>query len=347
MIITFSLLMLPSLGGSIHSDRNASSVILHDQQVINGVEVSTLQAKKVDDLMQWFEKHHYRVPLSMKNTLADLLAENWFINACRLENVQGSKTSPKCLQLTFKAATPVYPMRLTGVEAATPLKLRLFVAGPGNARVEGLKLLAASPAKEEEMTPALQQLIKPGMQVSALEGTVSVESMQKDMPVNFEKAEQKFLVLPNQSKTAYLLALCVIWAITLLFPFRKKPRQFKQIALGATIAAAGIITYFNIPRYKDGKLPRSFKHKYQTRQTRWEISKAFDENPPRSLQQAQAIAAAHIKKLESENPDTVYASYSLKEDKENTLILTITPKKNILGYELQSITKKIELSAVE
>ena len=48
-------MLLPTLGSS-PGKGVSSSVIVHDQIVVDGVEISVLEARNITDLMSWLQK---------------------------------------------------------------------------------------------------------------------------------------------------------------------------------------------------------------------------------------------------------------------------------------------------
>ena len=119
------------------------------------------------------------------------------------------KLSPRCLQFTFKTDIPVYPMRLTGAGATNPLNLRLFIAGPGTAKADNLKLIASTKAELEHLSPGLSKLVSPKMQITALEGRLSIQEMQKDIAISFTENKFTYLVKANPQKKLY--SICDIY----------------------------------------------------------------------------------------------------------------------------------------
>ena len=132
------------------------------------------------------------------------------------------KLSPKCLQFSFKSDTPVYPMRLTGAGATGSLNLRLFIAGPGTAKADNLQLIASTKAELEHLGPGLSKLVSPKMQLTALEGRLSIQEMQKDIPISFTESKFTYLVKANpQKRNSTLFAIFIILS-AVLSPWYKK-----------------------------------------------------------------------------------------------------------------------------
>ena len=320
ILFILASMILPALG-TARNKAARTSVIVHNQSVIDGVEITTLEASKIDDLMLWFKQNDYHVADSMRSCLSELLKENWYISACRLEQVPHDKVSPKCLQFTFKTDKPVYPMRLTGVDADLALKLRLFIAGPGNARVEGMHLIAATQAKTNELGPALRMIIPPNSQVSALEGTISIQAMQKDMPIHFDAAEQKYLVIRNENKINSLYLITLIWIAIFFIPCYKKPKTLKYLALPAILALAFIPNHFGKDHYLDEARSNRFYHRNAYQTLRY-IEETIELNEATSLKEARQALKKPLKD-EGLKPHFQLLPYELTQTKPGELNIRV------------------------
>ena len=314
MILFFlAAMILPALGTARGRAKNSAGVIIHDQVSIDGVEITTLQARDIDNLMNWFKHNNYQIPASMKDSLDQHLKEHWFINACRLEDVTAEKVNPKCLQFTFATEKPIYPMRLTGVDADQPLKLRLFILGPGNAKVKNMRLVGASPVKHQELGPALRKFIPKNYHASALEGTISIEDMQEDMMIHFEAPSQKYLVVSNPNKTGQIFLLTLIWTAILLIPGYKKPQYLKRLALPLILLIGFIPYHFGSDHY----ITRPNFNRYHHRDAKislYTFSQNLEEKKVRDLDHAHEIIAQTIVDEETQSYGIAYMkSYELSQ----------------------------------
>ena len=323
-IILFILaaMILPALGSARGRAKNNAGVIVHDQISIDGVEITTLQARDIDDLMTWFMENKYQIPTSMKNSLEQHLKEHWFISACRLENVTAEKVNPKCLQFTFSTEKPIYPMRLTGVDADKALKLRLFILGPGNAKVKNMRLVGASAVKHHELGPALRAFIPKDFHASALEGTIAIEDMQEDMIIHFEAPSQKYLVISNPNKTSQIFFLTLIWTAILLIPAYKKPQYLKRLALPLILLIGFIPYHFGSDHY----ITQPKRNIYQYRNASYTsnfIEQAILTSDAKNLQEAQGAVTLLIAEEGAVDSYRTLLPYELSETKKGTLLLKV------------------------
>ncbi len=108
------------------------------RQTVGVFETTTLTATDAPALRRWLTDNGFAAPPAIDPVVDDLLEEGWVFVASKVrpDAAEGvARLHP--LSFTFRTAEPVYPMRLTGVDAE-PLDLALFVCGEQRAEADGM-----------------------------------------------------------------------------------------------------------------------------------------------------------------------------------------------------------------
>jgi hypothetical protein len=105
---------------------------------VGGYELSVLEASDAAALDDWLSASGYaKLPAEARPTVEDYIKNGWVFVTARLRRDGKGYSEPHPLSMTFAAAEPVYPMRLTAL-SGVPLDLTLYVIADGRAEIEGL-----------------------------------------------------------------------------------------------------------------------------------------------------------------------------------------------------------------
>jgi hypothetical protein len=144
-LILVALLLLPGLGSAGSragaTGSLAASVHVLNRQPAGLFDTVTIKSADPAALMDWLNENGFSTPTNLAPALAQYTHEGWVFVAARLHQAAGETgaraTHP--LAFTFQTPTPVYPLRLTGVGAAS-CRIDLYVFGPARAEVPGFKV---------------------------------------------------------------------------------------------------------------------------------------------------------------------------------------------------------------
>lgn len=118
-----------------YENGGAFGVVIERQEVVGNYEVTVLSGESAAPLNQWLAENNYQaLPTEAEAIVDDYLREGWRFVATRLrrDGPSGDVLAPHPLRMDFRSEAPVYPMRLTALNAgAQGMQLELFVAANG------------------------------------------------------------------------------------------------------------------------------------------------------------------------------------------------------------------------
>ena len=143
----------------------------------------------------------YRLSESSRPVIEAYVRDGWVFVASRVQR-EAQVDGPQALHplvFTFATPSPVYPLRLTGVENG-PLKVELFVLGPARARIPGFEVVDArttaypdpdshiqqSRSTSRSVHPALRALAGGAAFATRLNVILSPEQMRADAIVEWD-----------------------------------------------------------------------------------------------------------------------------------------------------------------
>jgi hypothetical protein len=207
-VLLWTAVLLPALataGGSAPSQAAADGVQVLDRQVAGVFESTTVSAKDPAALETWLKTNGYRLPESSRPVIAAYVRDGWVFVASRVQR-EAQVDGPHALHplvFTFATPSPVYPLRLTGVDNG-PLKVELFVLGPARARIPGFEVVDARPTAYPDLDSHIGQsrstsrsavnVVHSGLRSLAgdaafatrLNATLSPEQMREDAIVEWD-----------------------------------------------------------------------------------------------------------------------------------------------------------------
>ena len=141
VIAVLAGLMMPALGAAgAGGARAVPGVRLEQAARVGSYDVAVLEADSAGAFGQWLEANGY-ASLTEKGRaiVADYVRDRWHFVAAKLRREGDGLSVPHPLSITFPAAEPVYPMRLTAI-AGSDVYVDLFVVADGRAGSERLPL---------------------------------------------------------------------------------------------------------------------------------------------------------------------------------------------------------------
>lgn len=140
LLLLLSSMLLPSLGTAGSKGSAASDVTVMASARLGAFDTTTVSAKTAVGLLDWLRKNEFAVSTNAQPVIADYVKRGWVFVASKIAREQSGVTTNAIhpLSFTFPVTQPVYPMRLTGVDA-TPLLVELYVFGPQQAQADGFK----------------------------------------------------------------------------------------------------------------------------------------------------------------------------------------------------------------
>lgn len=208
------------------------------------------------------------VPASMKPVLDDYQSEGWSVVVAKLRSDEAGLATPHPLKLRFRSPKPIYPMRLTGIDAK-PLHLDLFVVGPSAATHPVLYRFATRPISTmwdfgeggrtkvwlPNSHPDLVPLYKEGLVLTRLSGVLNPREMRSDLEVAWDRHSGTVTAIDPKEFLLHLIirGMPPAAVVIILFAALSPPSRFSllksatlSLLLGATVAA---LTLWPAPRY--------------------------------------------------------------------------------------------------
>lgn len=140
LLLLLSAMLLPSLGTAGVKGSPAADVTVMASARVGAFETTTISAKTAAGLLDWLRENEFAVSTNAQPVIADYVKRGWVFVASKIAREQSAAITNAIhpLSFTFPVAQPVYPMRLTGVDAV-PLQVELYVFGPQQAQADGFK----------------------------------------------------------------------------------------------------------------------------------------------------------------------------------------------------------------
>jgi uncharacterized protein (TIGR03382 family) len=105
-------------------------VMVLDQQRVGPFDTVTLQSDDPRQLVEWLRVNEYRVVPAMEPFIALYTAEGMKFLAMKLAPGEGTE-SIQPIKMTYEAAAPAVPLRLTAVAAQLEMGVKIWVLGDG------------------------------------------------------------------------------------------------------------------------------------------------------------------------------------------------------------------------
>lgn len=137
LLLLLAGMLLPALGTAGMRGATSNDVTELASARVGAFETTTLSAKSANALLDWLRENEFGVTTNAEPVIADYIKRGWVFVASKLLREQSTTATNAIhpLSFTFRTERPVYPMRLTGVEA-TALQVELYVFGPERAEAD-------------------------------------------------------------------------------------------------------------------------------------------------------------------------------------------------------------------
>jgi hypothetical protein len=147
-VVTFTVLvamllvsvLLPSLGGSGGEQASGASVL--STQRVGNYDVTVLKAAAAEEVGAWVASAGLRaLPAAAMPELSDYVQRGWCFAVAVLRLPEGEAATPHPLVVSFPAASPVFPMKLTAL-AGSQTRVELVTIGEHRYGAEGFDVVA-------------------------------------------------------------------------------------------------------------------------------------------------------------------------------------------------------------
>jgi hypothetical protein len=140
LLVLSAFATLSAKAGLDSAVAGAPALIVHKATIVGSYEISVLEAETGGALGEWLSSNGFTAPdRDALRIIEAYVRDGWVFVAARLRREEKGLSTPHPLSITFAAARPVYPMRLT-VLSGVPLDLELYVVADGTAGAEGLSV---------------------------------------------------------------------------------------------------------------------------------------------------------------------------------------------------------------
>ncbi|MDQ7825845.1 MAG: DUF2330 domain-containing protein [Candidatus Eremiobacteraeota bacterium] len=232
-------------GGLAPASVTIEGVAVEQEAIVGGYRVSVLDAQSLEALNRWLKTNGFtEVPQEGAAMTEDYIRQQWRFVAAVLTRDQNGLSVPHPLEISFAAASPVYPMRMTAL-GRSPVYLELFVIADRRAQVTPLTMelcdvLKERPANETRdskwgifqekpegklyrMEATYQEVGHPqassylwdGAVLTRCAGKLAPKEMNRDLSISFEPYkpfQKKYYSVRGAKDTAMVLTLW-IWCI--------------------------------------------------------------------------------------------------------------------------------------
>ncbi len=110
-----------------------AAVQVLERKTVGAYDVSVLAATESRALGAWLERNGYRIPDRARKPIGEYIREKWTFVACRVKNAgtaSGLRSGTRApIRLTFRAARPVYPVRISSANPA-PFGVLIYLVLP-------------------------------------------------------------------------------------------------------------------------------------------------------------------------------------------------------------------------
>ena len=325
-----ALFVIPT-GGTMRSTMGPAveaGGVTVERQIVGDFDVALVSGREGEGVAGWLRDNGYAITLEAEAVAKEhVAAGGWFVASRVRRGFAGSGRSvPAPLVFRFAAEQPVYPMRLTGAGAKTPLELELFVFGPERAVATGLKPVAWGPVQTGDLAqklyrrgsgqpgdgrvmthPTLLRLTAGAAVVTHLRGILTPSEMHGDIQPRWEAAEPAHGLTAWAREAVWQTALvaggALVFVAAVIWGFRhdgRPPPRPRAAGVVALAAAAGGVALAWVPSVStreagEGKaIPR-----YAVRQVPQVAILALWELDPATTtdEAARAVFAAELKKF--------------------------------------------------
>lgn len=263
LLFVLSSMLLPTLGTAGSKGSAASDVTVLTSARVGAFETTTISAKTAEGLLDWLRENEFALSTNAQPVIADYVKRGWVFVASKIAREQSGLATNAIhpLSFTFPAAQPIYPMRLTGVDAA-PLQVELYVFGPQQAQADGFKAETCVATSFPEtapwqlspgepipiMHPTLRTWTAGFPVVTKLSARLQPSQMQEDVVLRWTDfvshrhavySWEAAMTVAGNWVTGLMLGCFVLYFAGMIY-FQKWRRQLSRVSIGITLLAGAV-----------------------------------------------------------------------------------------------------------
>lgn len=311
--LLLSSMLLPTLGTAGMRGSSSSDVTELASARVGVFETKTITAKTSSALLDWLRENEFAVSTNAEPVIADYIKRGWVFVASKLsrEHSTAATNSIHPLSFTFRTEQPVYPMRLTGVDAG-PLQVELYVFG--SQRAEADNFIAATcvaatfPAESSwrsrvsDQIPVMHPVLRTWAQgcpvVTKLTATLTPTQMQEDVMLRWAPfipyrhvvySERGAFITSASWATGLMLGAFLLFFLGTIVR-RSWKSALPRVALGVTGFALMVLigVYAVLPKVsvQTGRFHAAFVQ-HTLRNLALTVLGGWEVSPPKSLVEAR------------------------------------------------------------
>lgn len=143
LLAILASMMLPALGtaGRGGTATTEPGVNILERKVVGVFDTTVISAKDSKALLHWLSENGFAADKHSEPVIEQHIRDGWVFVATKVhrDSVNPGAVTPHPLSFTFKAAEPIYPLRLTAT-GSERLALELFIVGPKRAEIPNFKV---------------------------------------------------------------------------------------------------------------------------------------------------------------------------------------------------------------
>lgn len=222
-----SCLLLPSLGvaRAVGGGGGGGGVDVVERKIIGEFELETVRADDADVLDEWLRSRGFALPTAARDAVRLYVGEGWVFVAVKLrrEFEKADLSAPTPLVFKFPTRQCVYPMRLTGADASTPLDVELYVFADRAASASGFRSIrhSAVVAVEDADTPPqhkssdilvshrrVRSLIGGSTHATLMRASLRPEQMSADVQIDLAERREHGGIALGSSVARHVAVCC-------------------------------------------------------------------------------------------------------------------------------------------
>jgi hypothetical protein len=325
-IITMLLvaMMIPTFGkvrGAAGAESDDGGVHV-ERSIVGDYEVAVLSGPAAESVVGWLAREGFALDAASRGVATEhAAAGGWFVaSRVRREWAESARSVPRPLVFRFPTPKPIYPMKLTGAGRTEPLRVDLYVFGPGRAAAmgSGLKVRSASPVEVVEarafmdrpMTwlregrrlfahPEIHRWARGTVYGTHLSGAAVGEALTHDWELSWGPAEGATGLIVYAQEDAWLLGAAlgagVLLLVSIIAGLRLRGARpgWRWLASGLVLAAlATVVTYAALPTVAVKEVRRDLRNEWLLRADQRQVATVFAIDLMAWEEKASAEAAA-------------------------------------------------------
>jgi hypothetical protein len=204
--------LIDTLGQESDNDTKANGVTVVSVQHAGIFESTTIHATNPRDVLDWLARNGYHVPAGAEEPIRYYIDHGWVFVASKVRRgtADAELTSLPPLAFTFATKSPVYPMRLTGVENGN-CEINLYVFATHKALAANFAVTRCDKLGRLRLTdPEIRESIGAATVGTKLTATLKPAQMASDVSIDFKRfSAQGATVYSQRGATMVALNIAV------------------------------------------------------------------------------------------------------------------------------------------